>query len=67
MVWLYYRVVMGQPSARLAGLALELEAREVVTLLPLALLAVGLGLHPEWVLSYLHAPVTELLSTGMVP
>ncbi len=64
LVWLYYRVVMGKPNPRLAGLALELNAREVATLAPLALLTVCLGLYPELVLSYLHAPVAELLSAG---
>ena len=51
----------------LAGLKLELGAREVATLAPLALLAVILGLYPELVLSYLHAPVAELLATGGTP
>jgi hypothetical protein len=31
-------------------------------LAPLALLALGLGLYPELVLSYLRAPVAELLA-----
>jgi len=64
MVWLFYRVVMGQTNPGLAGLALELNAREVATLAPLAVLTVCLGLYPELVLSYLHAPVAELLSAG---
>ncbi len=67
LFWLYYRVVMGKTNPGLAGLALELNAREVATLAPLALLALGLGLYPEWVLSYLHAPVTELLAAGGTP
>ena len=67
LVWLYYRVVMGRTNPGLAGLTLELNAREVATLAPLALLALCLGLHPEWVLSYLHAPVAELLATGVSP
>jgi len=66
LVWLFYRVVMGKTNPRLAGLALELDAREVATLAPLAVLAVCLGLYPELVLSYLHAPVSELLSSGVL-
>ena len=65
--WLYYRVVMGKMNPGLEGLKIELTAREILTLAPLALLAVGLGLHPEWVLSFLHAPVAELLGTGVAP
>ena len=66
LVWLYYRVVMGDLNPGLEGLKLELNAREVATLAPLALLAVCLGLYPELVLSYLHAPVAELLA-GVTP
>ncbi len=67
LVWLYYRVVMGKINPGLEGLKLELNAREVATLAPLALLAVGLGLYPECVLSYLHATVSELLAAGGTP
>jgi len=67
LVWLYYRVVMGEMNPTLAGLKLELNAREVATLAPLALLAVCLGLYPECVLSYLRAPVAQLLATGVTP
>ncbi|HVS11750.1 MAG TPA: NADH-quinone oxidoreductase subunit M [Planctomycetota bacterium] len=67
LVWLYYRVAMGKTNPGLAGLALELDAREVAILAPLALLAVVLGLYPEWILSYLHAPVAELLAGGGAP
>ena len=67
LVWLYYRVVMGEINPGLAGLKLELNAREVATLAPLALLAVCLGLYPELVLSYLRVPVAELLAAGVTP
>ncbi len=67
LVWLYYRMIMGRTNPGLAGLTLEINAREVATLAPLALLALCLGLHPEWVLSYLHAPVAELLASGVTP
>ena len=66
LVWLYYRVVMGEMNPGLEGLKLELNAREVAILAPLALLALCLGLYPEWVLSYLRAPVAELLA-GVTP
>ena len=66
LVWLYYRVVMGETNPGLEGLKLELNAREVATLAPLALLALCLGLYPELVLSYLRAPVAELLAGGVM-
>jgi NADH-quinone oxidoreductase subunit M len=65
--WLYYRVVMGKMNPGLDGLNIELSAREVATLAPLAGLALGLGLYPEWVLSFLHTPVAELLQAGVIP
>ena len=67
LVWLYYRVVMGELNPGLAGIKLELNVREVATLAPLALLAVCLGLYPELVLSYLRVPVAELLAAGVAP
>ncbi len=66
LVWLYYRVVMGKTNPGLEKLELELNLREVATLAPLAILALCLGLYPELVLSYLHAPVADLLA-GVVP
>ena len=67
LIWLYYRVCMGELNPGLKGLRLELNAREVATLAPLALLALCLGLYPELILSYLRAPVAELLGTGVTP
>ena len=67
MVWLYYRVVMGETHPGLVGLRLELNLREVATLTPLVLLALCLGLYPECVLSFLRVPVAELLNTGVTP
>jgi NADH-quinone oxidoreductase subunit M len=66
LIWLYYRVVMGEMNPSLAGLKLDLTAREIVTLAPLALLTVYLGLYPEAVLSYLRVPVAQLLA-GVAP
>ena len=67
LLWLYYRVVMGDLNPGLEGLQLELNAREVVTLAPLAFLALCLGLYPELVLSYLRVPVAALLAVGGTP
>jgi len=67
IIWLYYRVIMGEMNPGLVGLKLELNAREMTTLAPLALLALCLGLHPEYVLSYLHASVAHLLAAGVTP
>jgi NADH-quinone oxidoreductase subunit M len=62
ILWLFYRMVMGETRPALRELRLDLNAREVATLLPLALLALVIGLHPEFVLAFLRASVTELLA-----
>jgi NADH-quinone oxidoreductase subunit M len=60
--WLYYRVALGDVKSTLRGLRLDLNAREVATLAPLAGLAVVIGLYPESVLGVLRASVTQLLA-----
>ena len=62
LVWLYYRVVMGQVNPGLEGLKLELNVREIATLAPLAFLAVCLGVYPDCVLSFVREPVDALLA-----
>jgi NADH-quinone oxidoreductase subunit M len=66
LVWLFYRVIMGPTHKGLKGLKLELNSREIAILAPLALLAVVLGLAPDFVLSGLHASVNELLSPELL-
>jgi NADH-quinone oxidoreductase subunit M len=61
ILWLYYRVVLGDVRTGLLGLRLELNLREVATLVPLALLALVIGFYPESVLGFLRASVTQLL------
>jgi NADH-quinone oxidoreductase subunit M len=64
LIWLYYRVVMGEVNPGLEGLKLELNAREIATLAPLAFLAVCLGVYPNLLLSYLRETVHALLTAG---
>jgi NADH-quinone oxidoreductase subunit M len=66
MLWLYYRVALGDVKPGLQGLRLELNAREMATLVPLVLLALVIGLYPESVLSFLRASVAQLLG-GVLP
>ncbi len=66
MLWLYYRVVLGEARPALRPLRLELNAREVATLAPLAFLAVVIGLYPESVLSFLRVSVGQLLAAMTV-
>ena len=62
IVWLYYRVALGDVNPGLRELRLGLNAREVATLLPLVVMALVIGLYPESVLGFIRAPVAQLLS-----
>jgi NADH-quinone oxidoreductase subunit M len=61
ILWLYYRVAMGEVKPGLKGRRLDLNAREVATLVPLAVLVVVLGVYPEAVLVFLRASLDGLL------
>jgi NADH-quinone oxidoreductase subunit M len=61
IVWLYYRVALGEVNPGLRELRLDLDWREVATLLPLVVMALVIGLYPESVLGFLRAPVARLL------
>jgi NADH-quinone oxidoreductase subunit M len=67
IVWLYYRVALGEARPGLHVLGLDLTAREVATLAPLALLVVVIGLYPEVVLGFLRTSVEQLLAAVAVP
>jgi len=67
MLWLYYRVALGEIRPGLRGLPLDLNAREVATLAPMAVLAVVIGLYPESVLGFLRVSVAQLLVVVAAP
>ncbi len=61
LLWLYQRVMFGElKSDKLAALQ-DLNLREVMTLLPLALLAVWMGLYPQPLLRTLEPPVNAII------
>jgi len=61
ILWLFYRMVLGEVKPALRALRLDLNAREIATLAPLAVLTVVIGLYPESVLGFLRASVAQLL------
>jgi len=62
ILWLYYRMIMGETRPGLRERRLDLCAREIATLTPLALMVLVIGLYPESVLGFLRASVAELLA-----
>ena len=67
MLWLYYRVALGDVRPALRAIPLDLNVREVATLAPMALLAVIIGLYPESVLGFLRVSVAQLLAVAAAP
>jgi NADH-quinone oxidoreductase subunit M len=60
-LWLYRRVVFGEMvNERLLAIA-DVNAREIVTFLPLLVLVLWLGVYPKPVLDTLHPSVEKLL------
>ena len=67
ILWLYYRMAMGETKPELREHCLDLDAREIAILAPLALLVLVIGLHPESVLGFLRVSVAELLAAVAAP
>ncbi|MCL2790994.1 MAG: NADH-quinone oxidoreductase subunit M [Desulfobulbus sp.] len=61
MLWLYQRIFFGAVKAEMVGLA-QLSPREIITLAPMAILILWIGLYPNGLLSFLHVPVAHLLN-----
>ncbi len=62
ILWLYYRMILGETRPGLRERRLDLSAREIATLSPLALMVLVIGLYPESVLGFLRASVAEHLA-----
>ena len=60
MLWLYQRVFFQEVKPAMEGLA-PLNLREILTLSPLVLLILWIGLYPNGLLGFLHVSVGHLL------
>jgi len=60
MLWLYQRVFFNEVKTGMHGLA-PLDLREIITLAPVALLILWIGLYPNGLLGFLHVSVGHLL------
>ncbi len=61
LLWMYQRTMFQQANEKWLSLK-DLNAREILTLVPLVVMAVWIGVYPHTFLSFLHAPVDNLLS-----
>jgi NADH-quinone oxidoreductase subunit M len=60
MLWLYQRVFYMEEGPKSVGLA-DLNARELVTLIPLVVLVFWIGLYPNALLGFMHSSVQHLI------
>jgi len=60
MLWLYQRVFFMETNPKVAGLH-DIDAREIMTLLPMVILIFWIGIYPDTFLGYMHASVSHLL------
>jgi NADH-quinone oxidoreductase subunit M len=65
ILWLYYRVALGDPNQGLRRLGLDLNYREAAILASLVFLVLVIGLYPETVLGFMRPSVAKLLTTSV--
>jgi len=61
MLWLYQRVMFGPLDQEENRVLPDLNWREMVTFVPLIILAFWIGLYPNTFLDYLHDPVNQIV------
>ncbi len=60
MLWLYQRVFFMEPGPKVAGLS-DMDARELITLLPMVALIFWIGIYPDTFLGFMHKSVEHLI------
>ncbi len=60
MLWLYQRVFFMETNQKVGGLN-DMDAREILTLLPMIILIFWIGIYPDTFLSFMHPSVENLL------
>ncbi len=69
MLWLYQRVFFMETNKKVVGLT-DMDVRETITLIPMLVLVLWIGVYPSSFLGFMHASVQHLLervNTGGVP
>ncbi len=60
MLWLYQRIFFEKTNPNVVGLK-DMDLREIITLAPLLILILWIGVYPNTFLSFLHISVEDLL------
>jgi NADH-quinone oxidoreductase subunit M len=61
MLWMLQRVALGEPTNKAAAVLPDLSNRELVTVIPLAILVLWIGLYPGPLMEMMDASVTHLV------
>jgi NADH-quinone oxidoreductase subunit M len=61
MLWMLQRVTLGEPATKAASLLPDLTRRELVTVIPLAVLVLVIGLYPGPLMEMMDTSVTHLV------
>jgi len=61
MLWMLQRVVMGEPTTEVVKALPDVSNRELATLIPLAVLVLGIGLYPGPLMEMMDASVIHLI------
>ena len=61
MLWMLQRLALGEPSTKAAGVLPDLTARELASVIPLAILVLWIGLYPAPLMETMDASVTHLV------
>ncbi len=67
MLWMLQRLVLGEAKTEAAKVLPDLSNRELVTLIPLAILILGIGLYPGPLMEAMDASVIQLLQQTAGP
>ena len=60
--WLFFRLVLREVRPKVEETVFDLGPREVLLLIPLAVLVILIGVQPELALGYMHTSVDHLLA-----
>jgi len=63
LLWLYQRVFWGKITNEDNRHLVDLDGRELATLVPLVALCFWIGIYPKTFLDFLHAPVNQIAAT----
>jgi NADH-quinone oxidoreductase subunit M len=61
MLWMLQRVALGEPRTEAARGLSDLGIREIVTVLPLAIAVIGIGVYPRPFLESMNSTVTYVV------